>query len=77
MSPMRLFGMSFAAMAVLPFCLAQAQTLTTIYTFTGGNDGEQPAGGLIYKNGLFVWNDAGRWSGQCGYRFQAGSSDRY
>jgi uncharacterized repeat protein (TIGR03803 family) len=48
------------ALAVaLPLCallapaVGHAQTLTTIYNFTGGADGGEPAGALLYHGGLF------------------------
>jgi uncharacterized repeat protein (TIGR03803 family) len=49
---MRTVGATLAAMALLPACAAQAQTLTTIYTFAGGDDGLEPSGGLTHRDGL-------------------------
>ena len=48
----RMVGATLAAMTLLPVLAAQAQTLTTIYTFTGGDDGLEPWGGLAYKDGF-------------------------
>ena len=48
----RMVGATLAAMTLLPVLAAQAQTLTTIYTFAGGDDGAEPAGGLTYKGGF-------------------------
>jgi uncharacterized repeat protein (TIGR03803 family) len=45
-------GATLAAMTLLPVLAAQAQTLTTIYTFAGGDDGLEPWGGLAYKDGF-------------------------
>ena len=42
----RLHVMTFAVVLVL-FALAQAQTFTTLYSFTGGADGNLPEAGLI------------------------------
>jgi uncharacterized repeat protein (TIGR03803 family) len=45
-------ALAFAATPV------SAQTLTTLYSFTGGADGSAPRTGLLYRNGLLYGTTA-------------------
>src|SRR5436190_23266393 len=58
----RLFGVSLmAVLAATPAQAAAASTLTTLWNFTGGNDGADPEAGLILdsKGGLYGTTFAG------------------
>jgi len=63
-------------LVVLVFAaLAQAQTFTTLYNFTGGSAGEYPAAGMVRDSaGNLYGTTAGNYSSNCGTVFEVTSS---
>src|SRR5712692_2624863 len=52
---------------------AQAQTFTTLYTFTGGNDGGSPQAGLIMDKAGNLYGTTGYGGGISGCSFACGT----